>query len=126
VKAVLIARNSPVRTRLAEMLSELPDVQLGFEDPIGDLDAAMARQRPDVVMIDFDQAGGRGLQLISEVRTHGGTPPPVIVALASSRHLRYRESCRNAGAMYFFNTTSELAWLAPALESIRRQLGGGR
>jgi len=44
------------------------------------------------------------------------------VAIANSRSLQYRESCRAAGAVFFFNPEREQYWLLDTLESIREQV----
>lgn len=123
MRAVLVAGDSPVRTRLTEMLAELPFIQLEVQDPAVDPCEMVIQSHPDVVLVDIDQARGRGLSIIRDLRRQSGEYAPVIVALVSARPLRYRSSCLKAGAMYFFNTTRELEWLVAALESIRDQVG---
>jgi CheY-like chemotaxis protein len=120
MKAALLAGDSPVRVRLAQMLSDLPYLQLQVEDLEADLDLMKGY---DVVLIDIDQACGRGLQIIRKLREKRVGDTPTVVALASSRPLRYRASCLKAGATYFFDTTRELEWLLSALQSIRECLG---
>jgi chemotaxis response regulator CheB len=123
VKTMLIADASPVRTRLAAMLSELPNIQLEMEGPFVDADLIMTKFNPDVVLIDIDLTQGHGLEIIRKFHQalSGGTP--VIVAIANSRSLRYRASCLEAGAIYYFNAVREQEWLLDSLASIREQLG---
>jgi hypothetical protein len=45
------------------------------------------------------------------------------MAIAATRSLRYRSSCLEAGAMFFFNAVREQDWLIESLDSIREQLG---
>jgi chemotaxis response regulator CheB len=123
MKTMLIAEASPVRTRLAEILSELPNVQVEMEGPFVDADLIMTKFNPDVVLIDIDLTQGHGLEIIRKFHEglSGGTP--VIVAIANSRSLRYRASCLEAGAIYYFNAVREQEWLLDSLASIREQLG---
>jgi len=123
VKALLIANESPVRSRLAETISELPDVHLEVKDPNNDADQILLQFHPDVIMIDIDQTQGHGLELIRRFREGRKERSPVIMALASSGSLYYRESCLAAGAMYFFNLAREQDWLLESLASLREQPG---
>jgi DNA-binding response OmpR family regulator len=121
MKAVLISDMSPVRTRLAELLSELPYIQLDVEESSAEADSIISRIDPAVVLVEIDQARGRGLEIIRSLRARNRAP--VIMAIAATRSLRYRSSCLEAGAMFFFNAVREQDWLIESLDSIREQLG---
>ena len=123
MKTILFAGKSPVRARLAEMIGELRGVQLDVEDPDVDKVRPIIRQlRPDVILVDIDETHGDGLEIIRRCRGQEGHRGPVIVAIANSRSLQYRESCRAAGAVFFFNPEREQYWLLDTLESIREQV----
>jgi len=123
VKALLIANESPVRFRLAELISGLPDIHLEVKDPHNEADLILLQLHHDVILIDIDQTQGHGLELIRRFREGRSERSPVIMALASSGSLHYRESCLAAGAMYFFNLAREQDWLLESLASIQSQLG---
>jgi CheY-like chemotaxis protein len=123
MRTILFAGDSPVRARLAEMIAELRGIQLDVEDPDVDTVRPIIRQfRPDVILVDIDEAHGHGLEIIRQCRGPEGQGAPVIMAIANSRSLQYRESCLAAGAIYFFNPEREQYWLLDALESIREQV----
>ena len=122
MKTILLARDSPVRARLAEMIAALRGIQLDVEDP--DIDTVFPRisqLHPDVILVDVDAADGRGLEIITQCRVRN-VRHAVIMAMANSRSLQYRESCLAAGALYFFNPEREGYWLLDTLESIREQV----
>jgi len=124
VKLLLIASESPVRERLAAVISELPDVQVEIQQPgEEEMDRMIAQLRPDVVLIDIDHSRGRGLEIIKRIHGRRRERVPVIMAIASSTSLQYRTSCHEAGATYFFNRGREQDWLLDSLASIREQLG---
>ena len=123
MKVLLIAADSPVRERLAEAISELPGIHIEIREP-GDI-AVNGTDRallPDVVLIDIDQSHGRGLDIIRRYHGLQEERAPVIMAIASSSSLLYRESCLDAGAIYFFNSEREQDWLLQSLASIQEQL----
>jgi CheY-like chemotaxis protein len=119
---VLIAGMSPVRTRLADMISELRDMHLDVEGPDVDASRIISHIHPDVVLVDIDQTNGHGLDIIRQFHERRNRRVPVIIAIASSRSLHYRASCLAAGALYFFNCMREQDWLLDSLRSIREQI----
>ena len=123
MKVLLIASESPVRGRLAGVISELPDVHVEILEP-GKMEGnrTIMRIHPDVVLIDIDQSRGRGLEIIRQVHERRGELVPVIMAIAGSTSLQYRASCIEAGAMFFFNRLREQDWLVASLASIQEQL----
>jgi CheY-like chemotaxis protein len=124
MKVLLIAIDSPVRERLAEMISELPDVQVEIQQPgEAEENRTTMLHRPDVVLVDIDHSRGRGLEIIKQIHARPGERGPVIIAIASSSSLQYRANCLQAGAIYFFNRVREQEWLLESLASMQEQLG---
>lgn len=123
MRIVLVAGDSPVRTRLAAMLAELPDLHLEVVGSSVDVDQIILQRNPDVVLIDIDQTNGHGLEIIRKLHERSSENTPVIMAIAMSPSLRYRARCLEAGAMYFFNAVREQDWLLESLLSVRVQLG---
>jgi chemotaxis response regulator CheB len=122
MRTILFARESPVRSRLAQMIAELRGIQLDVEDP--DLEKAYSIVRkvhPSVIVVDVDAAHGHGLEIIRRCSAHEGQGT-VVMAIANSRSLEYRASCLAAGALFFFNPEREEYWLLDALESLREQV----
>ena len=77
MEVLLIARESPVRSRLAEMISELPDVHLEVTDPPNEADLILPQSHLDVILIDIDQTHGYGLEVIRQFRKGGSERSPV-------------------------------------------------
>ena len=99
------------------------EIQVAIQEPlIGEVSRAVILQEPDVVLVDIDQSGGRGLEIIREVRRLCRNRTPVIMALAGSTSIQYRASSIDAGAMYFFNQLHEMDWLVRSLTSLHEQL----
>ena len=90
MKTILFAGASPVRERLAEMIAELRGVQLDVAEPDVDTVCPIIRQsRPDVILVEIDEAHGHGLEIIRRCRRQEGQGAPVIMAIANSRSLQY-------------------------------------
>lgn len=126
MKALLIASDSLIRHPLAQAISDVLRTAVESQDPwVVDAGRIVAQERPDIVLIDLDLVHGDGLEIIGQLRRAQHELVPVIVALASTSSLRDRASCLEAGAMYFFDKSSELEWLLGSLESIKHEIDAG-
>lgn len=85
MKVLFIADESPVRERLAGVISELPDIQVEIGEPRQmEVDQMITQIHPDVVLIDIDLSGGRGLEIIRQTHRQREEHVPVIIAIANS------------------------------------------
>jgi DNA-binding response OmpR family regulator len=110
---------------MVKAISEIPGTKVEVEDPDTlVVESAMSVFRPDVVLVDIELAGGKGIEIITQFRRMQQELTPVIMALTSTPTLRVRASCLEAGASFLFDKTCEQDRILESLESIKRELGG--
>lgn len=121
MKVSLIDDAETIRERLAEILAELPGIEIAIHVPgTEELLLHIRENRSDVVIVDVNMASGRGLDLIRSIREKGNFP--VVIVLSSSSNLQYRRKCLEAGAMYFFDKVSEQDGLMHAIVALQEEL----
>jgi DNA-binding NarL/FixJ family response regulator len=121
MKVMLIDGAEAVRERLSGVLSDLPGIEVMIQvTGTETLFPIIQRNRPDVVIIDINMTGGRGLDLIRGIREKGEYP--VVIVLSSSSNLQYRRKCIEAGAMYFFDKVREQDWLFDTVLALKEEL----
>jgi len=106
LKVFLVDDSSPVRRRLAALISALADVTIvgEAEDP----DAALCGIRmtgADLAIVDVHLGGGDGMTVVESLSR--GTPPVFTMVLTNHSGPAFRAACRDAGADYFFDKTCE-------------------
>lgn len=113
---VLLAEDSVhVRRQLVELLAELPGVIVAGEAASGSETVdAVARLRPDVLVLDLRMPGGGGFHVLETI---GAGTGPMILVLTNSADAPTRERCRALGAREVFDKSTEF-------EAMIRFIGG--
>lgn len=105
---VLIVDDSALlRDRLASMLAELQEkIELVGEarDPIEAIDS-IRKLKPDAVILDIRMPGGSGIDVLKSLKTE--RPEAIAIMLTSYPYPQYRQKCREAGADFFFDKSTE-------------------
>ena len=130
---ILIADNSAeICKRLAEMLSDLPGVEIvGFAADGASTLEAVRRLRPDVVTLDLRMPGGSGLDVLQDLR--GEQPAPFVIMLTNYASPEYERRALALGAGAFldksrdFDRVVELVRdrMPPCVSPAQRQNQGG-
>ena len=104
---VYVVDDSPlVRDRLVALLSETDGVDV--IGTAGNADAGIAgiaREKPDVAILDIRMPTGSGISVLEAVKR--AEDPPVVIMLTNYPYPQYRKKCMDAGADYFFDKSSE-------------------
>lgn len=115
-KSVIIVDDSPiVRERLVAMISEIPNV-----DVVGEAELAfeainrIQELNPDLVVLDISMPGGSGMHVLEAVRKFPSIP--CIIMLTNFAHDQYRDKCRELGADFFFDKSSEFEKVMEVIE----------
>ncbi len=120
-KKVFIVDPEPiVREGLAHRIARCSDLRVGgFAARARDVLAAIARRKPDLVLMDFDLPGRDGLELIKNL----GALHPDVAILVFSRHDEklFAERVLRAGAHGYVDKRSPVARV---IEAMRRVLAG--
>ena len=90
-----------LRTRLIEILSEIPNVEIvGDADNFNDAVVGIESLNPDLVILDIRMPGGNGIIILEKIRKI--KQPPLIIIFTNYPYLQYRKRCMDAGADFFF------------------------
>lgn len=111
---VFLVEDAPgIRTRLAAMLTALPDVTLvGEAESVTEAIAGITATRPDAVVLDLQIIGGSGLEVLKACRA--ALPHLRVAVLTNFATDQHRRACLAAGAEHFLDKSSEF----PRIRSI--------
>jgi DNA-binding NarL/FixJ family response regulator len=127
---VLIADDSQVVVeRLRAMLSELREIELaGQARTVPEALHAVRSLRPDVVILDLQMPGGRGMDVLKTVQRE--QPGSAVIVLTNQSHSQYRKKCLENGARSFLDKSTDFQEVAVVLREMVRvtsckTFGGG-
>jgi DNA-binding NarL/FixJ family response regulator len=114
---VFVAEDSAsMRKRLVAALEEVAGVEVvGWADRAGEATEAVARLKPQFVVLDLRLAEGSGLSVL-EAAKHLD-PPPVVAVLTNFPYEQYRARCAELGADGFFDKAQGLDGLLVAVRA---------
>jgi PAS domain S-box-containing protein len=112
-RVLLLADRDPYAAHLAEHLLRTAGYRLTLATTVADARLA-AEQPPDLAIVDLMISGGRGLDLIRELRQRGGTP---VLALSS---LQVADEALTAGADAFLRKPLQPLTLVAAVHDLLR------
>jgi len=105
---VLIVEDSAImRERIADLLSEFGkdiDLVAQAQDVPQGLEAIRTLE-PDVVILDIRMPGGSGIDVLKALKRE--RPAAGAIMLTNYPYPQYRERCRDAGADFFLEKSSE-------------------
>jgi DNA-binding NarL/FixJ family response regulator len=115
---VLIADDSQVVVeRLRATLSELRGIELaGHAGTVPEALHAVRSLRPDVVILDLQMPGGRGMDVLKTIRRE--QPGSTVIVLTNHSHLQYRKRCLENGARSFLDKSTEFQKVAAVLREL--------
>ncbi|MEI8205801.1 MAG: ATP-binding protein [Kiritimatiellales bacterium] len=116
---VLIADDSqPIRHRLTERLSRIPDVQIAEAADTPEALRQMAAFMPDVAVLDIRMPGGGGIKALSEIKKQ--YPGTTVIIMTNYPYAQYRRKCFDAGADFFFDKSTEFEQAAETIIRLMR------
>ena len=122
VRTVVVDDSKVVRVRVAEMLSELPGVEVvGQAADVREGCARIDEMRPDLVIADLRMPGGSGMDVITHAKRHHDSV--VVVVLTNFPYKQYRDKCLELGADYFLDKSVEFERLTQRAEDLRSLQG---
>ena len=116
LKVALIDDSERIRARLAEMLGEIPNVEIAFAaDTEGDAVRLMAQEDWDVLILDLQLRVGTGLGVPKAMQGLRGVDDRVAMIFTNYGFRQYRERTLALGADYFFDKARDLDALRSAV-----------
>jgi two-component system response regulator DevR len=121
---VLIADDSPgVRHSLVALLEALDGMEIvGQAASVHEATAAVDELRPDVAILDIQMPGGSGLDVLAHIRRT--QPATRVVIFTNYTYQQLRRRCREAGATFFFDKSTEIEAMIGALRELTRGAAG--
>jgi len=122
LRLFLVEDSPSVRERLIDFLVEPGRVELvGFAETEADAVRQLRMHEVDVAIVDLNLREGTGFGVIESVRAAQPVPPPTIVVLTNYAFPEFANACRQRGADYFFDKSSQFGAVRSLLRSIRRE-----
>ena len=110
----------PVRCRIAETLSAIPDVVVvGEAEDTATALNGISTSGADVAVIDLRLTAGSGIELVAQLSRE--QPSVVTVVLTNHSAAPFRSACQRAGAAFFFDKTSEFDAACHAIEALVKE-----
>jgi DNA-binding NarL/FixJ family response regulator len=121
LRVFLVEDTQSVRDRLNDFLSEPGKVEMiGFADTEADAVRQLRAQPFDVAIVDLNLKEGSGIGVIESVRALHATAPPTIIVLTNYAFPEFETACRERGADYFFDKSTQFGAVKLLLQSLRR------
>ena len=119
---VFLVEDSPsVRDRLIDFLSDPGRVDvIGFADTEIEAVRQLWAEPIDVAIVDLNLREGTGMGVIESLRARKSVPVPTIVVLTNYAFPEFEVACRERGADYFFDKSTQFGALKVLLQSIQR------
>jgi DNA-binding NarL/FixJ family response regulator len=119
---VFLVEDSPsVRDRLNDFLAEPGKVEMiGFAATEADAVRELEAQHVDVAIVDLHLKEGTGIGVIESVRAMHAQPPPTIIVLTNYAFPEFEVACRERGADYFFDKSTQFSDVKLLLQSLQR------
>lgn len=119
MKVVILDDSVMVRTRLKDLLADLPDVEVVGEAGDGCTAVSLIQSvNPDVVILDLKMPRGSGFDVLRRIKRDGGRPAVIVLTNYGSL-TPYRTACAEAGVDCFLNKTTEIFKVADVLEALK-------
>ena len=114
---VFLVEDSPaIRQRVVQMLRDQSIGVVGqAQSPKEAVDGILAT-RPDVVVLDIQQGGGTGLEVMRAVRPV--EPHIAFIVLSNNVDPAYRKLYRKEGALHFFDKSADIDPLARTVKAV--------
>ena len=120
LRVFLVEDSISVRDRLIELLADPGNVEIvGYAES---QDASLAKMRDgsvDVAIVDLNLKGGSGFGVIEAVRAQNPKAPPTIVVLTNYAFPEYEVACRQRGADFFFDKSTQFGAVKQLLSVLR-------
>jgi DNA-binding NarL/FixJ family response regulator len=105
----LIDDSERIRARLAEILGEIPNVQIAFAaDSEGEAVRLIAAEKWDVLIVDLQLRIGTGLGVLKAMRGVLDDGRHTVIVLTNYGFRQYRERALALGAQHFFDKARDL------------------
>jgi len=125
LRVALVDDSERIRARLAEMLGEIPNVEIAFAaDTEGEAIRLIAQEEWDVLILDLQLRLGTGLGVLKAMQGLRGRDERVAMIFTNYGFRQYRDRTLALGADYFFDKARDFDALRRALTERAAQAAG--
>jgi len=119
LRVFIVDDSAIIRERLEEMLSELKGIEIiGQAKGSTEAEEAIPKLKPDVVILDIRMHGGNGIEVLKNIKKDKN--PPLVMMLTNYPYPQYRKKCKDAGAGFFFDKSTEFDKITEVLKKLTR------
>ena len=123
LRVFLVEDSVSVRESLMDFLVEPGEVEIiGYAETEAASIARLKQERVDVAIVDLNLKAGSGFGVITALRAQYPTAPPTIVVLTNYAFPEYEVACRERGADFFFDKSTQFGSVKALLSDLRDQL----
>ncbi|MEP6656197.1 MAG: response regulator [Betaproteobacteria bacterium] len=123
LKVFLVEDSVSVRERLVDFLSEPGAVEIiGYAETEAASVARLQEEHVDVAIVDLNLKSGSGFGVIAALRAQYPVAPPTIVVLTNYAFPEYEVACRDRGADFFFDKSTQFGSVKTLLGDLREQM----
>jgi DNA-binding NarL/FixJ family response regulator len=121
LRVFLVEDSQSVRDRLSDFLAEPGQIEMiGFAATEAEAVRQLRAQSVDVAIVDLRLKEGSGIGVIESIRALHAKAPPTIIVLTNYAFPEFETACRERGADYFFDKSTQFGAVKLLLQSIRR------
>ena len=125
LRVALVDDSERIRARLAEMLGEIPNVEIAFAaDTEGEAVRLIAQQEWDVLILDLQLRVGTGLGVLKAMQGLRSRDERVAMIFTNYGFRQYRGRTLALGADYFFDKARDFDALRAAVTERAAQAAG--
>jgi DNA-binding NarL/FixJ family response regulator len=117
MKVFIVDDSRAFRKELINLLSKLKEIEIvgQAEDSVKAMEA-IQRLKPYVVILDIRMHGGNGIEVLTNIKKDRN--PPLVIVLTNYPYPQYRKKCKEAGADFFFDKSTEFEKVAKVLKKL--------
>jgi len=121
LRVVIVEDSVIIRARLAELLAEIPNVEIvGEVETEVDALAVLRQQRWDAVLLDLQLKQGTGLGVLKALGSAVRPPNAKIIVFTNYAFPQYRDRSLALGADFFFDKAREFHRVREVLARLAR------
>jgi len=119
VRVFIVDDSAIIRERLEMLLSELKGIEIiGQAKGSTEAEEAIPKLKPDVVILDIRMHGGNGIEVLKNIKKEKNSP--LVIMLTNYPYPQYRKKCKDAGANFFFDKSTEFDKITEVLKKLTR------
>ena len=106
-----------LRERLIGIIAETAGINIiGQADSVESAISGINSSKPDIIFLDIRLPDGSGIDVLKAIKKNGEFPK--IIMLTNYPYIQYENKCRELGADYFLDKSSDFNRISDLLESL--------